>query len=105
MVQVASDKRFERKGDDLYTNVRVDLSTAILGGEVKVSTLSGDVLLSVPEGSQPGQMFRLSGRGMPTLKNPKRHGDLFARLEVELPRKLSRRERELFEELRRLQEG
>ncbi len=105
VVQVQSDRRYERRGDDLYTEVQVDLPTAVLGGEVKVRTLGGEVLLTVPEGSQPGQTFRLSGRGMPQLRNPKRRGDLYARLKVELPRKLSQRERELFEELGKLREG
>ena len=99
VVKVAEDPRFERKGHNLYTDVTVDLYTAVLGGEVTVPTLSGNVVLSVPAGTQPGQTIRLSGRGMPQLKSPKEHGDLYARIKVKLPRELSSHQRELFEEL------
>ena len=102
VVQVAPDRRFERRGDDLYTEVEVDLYTAVLGGEVRVETPAGPVMLTLPPGSQPGQTFRLSGRGMPHLRNPSQHGDLYVRLKVRLPRDLNERERELFEELARL---
>jgi curved DNA-binding protein len=99
VVKVAEDPRFERKRNDLYTDVSIDLYTAVLGGEATVPTLSGNVVLSVPAGTQPGQTFRLSGRGMPHLKNPKEHGDLYARIKVKLPRELTPHQRELFEEL------
>jgi curved DNA-binding protein len=103
VVQVERDARFERKGDELHTEVKIDLLTAVLGGEVRVPTPSGDVVLTIPAGSQPGQTFRLKGRGMPNLKQKSRHGDLFARLQVELPSRLNKREKELFEELKNLQ--
>ncbi len=99
VVRVAEDPSFERRGNDLHTDVSVDLYTAVLGGEVTVPTLSGNVVLSIPPGTQPGQTFRLSKRGMPHLKSPQRHGDLYARVKVKLPRKLTSRQRELFEEL------
>ena len=101
-VNVEDDPRFERQRDDLHTQVSVDLYTAVLGGEVKVPTLSGDVLLTIPAGSQPGQTFRLKGRGMPRLRESSKKGDLFAELEVEIPEDLSTRARELFEELANL---
>jgi curved DNA-binding protein len=101
-VNVQDDPRFERKRDDLRTQVTVDLYTAVLGGEVKIPTLSGDVILTIPAGSQPGQTFRLKGRGMPRLREPSVKGDLFAELNVEIPDHLSDRERELFEELAKL---
>ncbi len=99
VVQVAPDPRFERQGDDLYTDVTVDLYTAVLGGEVRVPTPTGDVMLTIPAGTQPGQTFRLRGRGMPKLGHPEQHGDLYVRVKVEIPRQLSPRERELFEQL------
>ncbi len=98
-VNVQDDPRFTRKRDDLHTQVTVDLYTAVLGGEVKVPTLSGDVILTIPAGSQPGQSFRLKGRGMPRLRESSRNGDLFVELNVEIPEDLNDRERELFEEL------
>jgi len=101
VIQIADDPRFARKGDDLYTDVPVDLYTAVLGGEVKVPTLSGDVVLTIPAGTQPGQKIRLSGRGMPKLRNTNQHGDLFASINVNIPRSLTPRQKELFQELAR----
>ncbi len=100
-VIVAPDPRFEREHADLHTDVRVDLYTAILGGKVPVPTLDGTVRLTIPEGTQNGQVFRLRGKGMPQLRDPEQHGDLYTRVQVELPTELSDRQRELFEELRR----
>lgn len=102
IIQVAGDPRFERKGDDLHTDVAVDLYTAVLGGKVAVPTLSGNVVLTIPPGTQPGQTFRLSGRGMPRLKDPQSHGDLLARVKVKIPRSLTSQQQKLFEELARL---
>ena len=104
VIQVADDPRYERKKNNLYTNVEVDLITAVLGGEIKVPTLSGNIVLSIPQGTQPGQTFRLSGRGMPQLKNPKNSGDLFVKVNIRIPGNLSSKEKDLFSELRRLKE-
>jgi curved DNA-binding protein len=101
IIEVADDPRFERKGDDLYTETSVDLYTAILGGEVKVPTLSGDIVLTIPAGTQPGQTFRLTGRGIPNLKNPLTKGDLYAIVKVKIPQNLSPHQKELFQELAR----
>jgi len=100
-IKVAPDPRFERKGDDLYTTVSVDLYTAVLGGEVRVPTLTGDARLKIPAGTQNGQKFRLRGKGMPSLRQKDQHGDLYARIEVRLPAQLTPQQRELFEELRK----
>jgi len=102
VVEIEPDARFERQGDDLVVEASTDLYTALLGGEVKVPTLSGDVVLTVPGGSQPGQTFRLKGRGMPQLHHSSTHGDLFARLHVALPTNLSAEERELVTRLSKL---
>lgn len=99
VISVADDPRFERKGDDLYTDVNLDLFTAVLGGEATVQTPTGNVVLTIPAGTQPGQTFRLTGRGMPHLKNPQNKGDLFARARVRLPKNLSDRQKQLFSEL------
>jgi curved DNA-binding protein len=101
-VKVLPDQRFERQGDDLCTTVPIDLYSVVLGGEVLVPTLSGEVKLKIPAGSQNGQKFRLRGKGMPKLKKKDQFGDLYARLEVQLPRKLSAKQREHFEALRDL---
>ena len=102
VVTVRPHASFERKGNDLYTDVPVDLYTAVLGGETHVSTLAGDVVLTIPPESQQGQTFRLSGRGMPDLRDPKTRGDLYARMQVQVPRQLTDREKELFQELARM---
>jgi curved DNA-binding protein len=102
VVRVQDDPRFERKGDELHTEVTIDLVTAVLGGEATVPTLTGNVVLTIPPGTQPGQTFRLAGRGMPHLRNPKQHADLFARIKVRIPRDITSQQRELYEELARL---
>ncbi len=90
---------FERKGSDLYVDVEVSLTDAVLGAEVEVPTITSKVLLKVPPLTQNGKAFRLTDLGMPRLKGQAR-GHLYARLRVSLPEKLDEREKELFEELR-----
>ncbi|HPH95301.1 MAG TPA: J domain-containing protein [Anaerolineaceae bacterium] len=102
IVEVSEDPRFERQGDNLYTETTIDLFTAVLGGQASVTTPAGNVLLTIPAGTQPGATFRLSGRGMPHLKDPQHAGDLFARIKVTLPKQLNDQQRALFEQLRSL---
>jgi molecular chaperone DnaJ len=102
-VTVLPHKRFERKGDDLYVTVPMPLYTAVLGGEVQVPTLKGtNLALKVPPGTQNGRQFRLAGQGMPTLRDASKRGDLYARVEAELPTDLSEQERQLYGELERI---
>lgn len=93
---------FRREGDDLRCDVDVDLYTAVLGGEVWVPALSGGVSLKIPPGTHSGKTFRLRGKGMPNPRDPKQRGNLLATVQVQVPQRLSARERELFEELARL---
>ncbi len=102
VIEVAPDNRFERKGDDLYTDVTIDLYTAVLGGEVSVGTLSGNVVLTIPAGTQPGQSIRLAGKGMPKLRSAGSYGDLYARIKVSLPRQLTNEQKQLFAQLRNM---
>jgi curved DNA-binding protein len=102
VVNVLPNAQYERKGDDLYADVPVDLYTAVLGGEARVRTLNGDVVLKIAPESQTGQSIRLRGKGMPHLSDPQTFGDLYARLQVQVPRNLSDDERELFTQLARL---
>jgi DnaJ-class molecular chaperone len=101
-VRVLPHPQLERHGNDLHTTVTVPLTTAVLGGEVSVPTLDGSLGIKVPAGSQPGRKFRLRGHGLPNLEARGTRGDVIAVLNVELPMDLSPRERELYEELRRL---
>ena len=100
VVTIKPHVRFERKGNDLYSDVEIPLSSAILGGDVNVATMKGQVSLTIPPESQNGQRFRLAGRGMPTLSNPSVTGDHYATIKVVLPTKLSGEEQELFQRLR-----
>jgi len=101
VTSVKPHRLFERKGDDLYVEVPVPLTTAVLGGEVQVPTLKGKLALKIPPETQNGRAFRLTRQGMPHLSNSSR-GDLLARVKVVLPTGLSAEEKELFEQLNQL---
>ncbi|MGE5618181.1 MAG: DnaJ C-terminal domain-containing protein [Sphingomonadaceae bacterium] len=102
VISVRPDPNFERKGDDLYVEVPVPLTTLMLGGEAHVPTPKGTKLaLRIPPETQNAKQFRLAGQGMPHLQGGGR-GDLYARVKAVLPTNLSPRERELFQELARL---
>jgi curved DNA-binding protein len=100
-VRVLHHDLFERRGDDLHCDVPVDLYTAILGGDVRVPTLTAAVNLKIPRETQGGRTFRLRGQGMPRLRQPERRGDLLARVRVVIPEALSDEEQALFRELAR----
>jgi curved DNA-binding protein len=99
-ITVEPDANFERKDDDLYTNASVDVFTALLGGEAEVQTLGGRIRVNIPPGTQPEQLIRLAGRGMPKIRNAETRGDLYVRVKVSIPKKLSARQRELLEQAR-----
>lgn len=104
-VSVRTDRRFERAGDDLKTEVDVPLYSAVLGGEIVVPTPAGRVALAVPPGSQNGRQFRLRGQGMPRLKDKSgERGDLLARIKVTIPEDLTEQERALFRQLQDLRQ-
>jgi len=101
VAKVLPHKLFERKGDDLYTEVSVPLATAMLGGEVSLPTLNGNLSLKIPPETQNGKVFRMAGKGMPQLGNNK-YGNMFAKVKVVLPTNLTEEEKKLFERLRSL---
>jgi len=99
-VRLMPHPTFERKGDDLIVEVPVSYLTAALGGEMQVPTLTGKTLtVKLPPGTQSGQQLRLTGKGMPRLKEGG-HGDLYARIKITVPKTLTERERTLLEQLR-----
>ena len=102
LIQIEEDGRFERDGSNLTTTSNIDVFTLILGGDVDVDTPTGKVKLSIPAGTQPEQIFRLAGRGMPNVKDPKTKGDLYVKLKVQIPKYLSSKQRELIEEASRI---
>ncbi len=105
MVEVGEDPRFERQDDDLQTSATISVFTALLGGEAEVETLAGPIKLKIPAGTQPDQVFRLAGRGMPHVRNTQTKGDLFVRVKVRVPRQLSSKQKALLEEAARLKSG
>ena len=105
-IHMTPDSRFERKGQDLHTKVRVPVTTAVLGGEAEVANPGGrPIRLRIPSGTQNGQVFRLKGKGMPFVGKPNEFGDLYATVEAELPRQLTPEERTHYEALAKLAGG
>jgi molecular chaperone DnaJ len=97
-VTVKPHPLFERQENDLLVNINVPLTTAVLGGEVKIPTLKGTLALKIPAETQNGRVFRLAGQGMPVLGKDTR-GDLKAKVNVVIPTNLSDEEKELFRKL------
>jgi curved DNA-binding protein len=104
-VQVAPDPRFERDGDELTADVPIDFYTAALGGDVRVPTIDGSVMLKVPARTQAGRTFRLRGKGMPRLERPNQRGDMYARARLILPEPLSDSELETLRQLAEARRG
>jgi curved DNA-binding protein len=103
VVKVLDDPKFKREGDDLHTEVEVDVFTAMLGGKVNVRTLDGKpTVVTVPPMTQGGQKLRVSGKGMPRLRQPHQHGDLYARVIITIPTSLTPEQKRKLEELRAL---
>lgn len=94
-VRVLPDKNFRRRGDNIYSVESIDPAIAVLGGTLKITTLTGTAELKIPSGTQPGTEFRLRGYGVPN------RGDLYATVNVKIPTKLSRDKKRLWEELSR----
>ena len=105
-VRLAPHSLFERKGRDLYVKAPLPVTTAVLGGEVEVPTISGKaVRLKIPGLTQNGQMFRLKGYGMPAVGKPEDKGDAYARVEIQLPTELSPEARQHYEALAKLSDS
>jgi DnaJ-class molecular chaperone len=104
IVKLLEDSTYKRKGDDLYVDLPVNIFDLVLGGEVKVPTMSGQVAMTIPEGTQNNRLLRLSGKGMPKVKNGGA-GDQYVRLIGQLPQNLSDKEKKLFKELATLRNG
>src|SRR5690606_3106454 len=98
-VHVTPDPRFKKDGANLVTELSIKLSDALLGGEYKIATLDGEETISIPQGVSHGEMLRISGKGVPAGTRGRR-GDLFVRVKITLPRKLSRSAKQLVEKLR-----
>ncbi|HCM21796.1 MAG TPA: molecular chaperone DnaJ, partial [Porphyromonadaceae bacterium] len=99
---IEDDAVFKRLGDDVYTEASIDLYTAVLGGEITINTLDGQVKMTVKPGTQPDAKLRLKGKGFPVYKQNGRFGDLYVTLKILLPQNLSDREKALFTELSKI---
>ncbi len=104
-VRVHPDPRFERQGNDLHTTLAIDLYTALLGGDAQVNTMTGQLKLKIPAGTNPGRSLRLRGKGMPVYGKTDQFGDLYVKIEVKMPTNLTDEERQLLEKLRDLRKA
>jgi molecular chaperone DnaJ len=101
VTRVASSDTYERRGDDLIVQVPVSFTTAALGGKVDVQTPEGPVTLKIPAGSEDGKLLRIKGRGAPRLSGSGK-GDVLARIRIQVPKRVNKKEKELLEQLQEL---
>ena len=104
-IKIAPHERFTVEGNDLRIRLPIELEDAVLGATVRVPTLTGAVEMKIPSMSSSGRTFRLRGKGMPRLRNAEQHGDLYVKVEVQLPTGLTPEQRGLFEQLRGMKEA
>jgi curved DNA-binding protein len=99
---ISNNSDFKREGNNLYSDIDLDLYTAILGGEIYVNTFDGKVKIKVPEETQTGSKVKLKGKGFPVYKKENQFGDLYITYNIKTPTKLSQKEKELFQELSKI---
>jgi curved DNA-binding protein len=102
---ISNNTAFRREGSDLHSAHKLDLYTAVLGGETMVETFDGKAKLKVPAGTQSGTVVKLRGKGFPVYRQEGKFGDLFVTYQVQVPQGLSEKERSLFEELSALRKN
>ncbi|MCA9386058.1 molecular chaperone DnaJ [Candidatus Dojkabacteria bacterium] len=100
-IDVSADEELERRGDDIYSETTIDVVTATIGGSIQIRTVHGDITLKIPTGTQPGKVFRLSEKAGPKFKG-RGNGDHYVKILVEVPKKLSKKEKNLWEQLQEL---
>ena len=98
-IRVREHKIFKRQGYDMVCDVPISFIKATLGGEISIPTLEGEIKHTIAEGTQPGTVVRLRGKGIPKLRGNNSRGDLYANLIVEIPKKLTEKQRELLKKL------
>jgi molecular chaperone DnaJ len=99
MLDVQPHKFFRRRENDLILNLDINLAQATLGADIAVPTLEGEATLKIPAATQPGKVFKLKGKGVPHLRRKDQRGDQLVIVNVEIPSKLTKEQRELFEKL------
>lgn len=100
-IKVLPHKNITRDGDDLSTNLEIDFYTAVLGGEVTVNTLAGNILLKIPPKTQAGKSFRLKGKGMPIVNQAGKYGDFYVKITLVLPENITEEEITILQKLRK----
>ncbi len=98
-ININMPDQYERKGNNLYYTHPIDIYTAVLGGETTVETLSGKAKLNVPAGTSGGKLFKLKGLGMPEFRNASKKGDLYVRIQIEVPQNLTEEQKEQFKKM------
>ncbi len=101
-IRLQPDARFERQGDDIRSTLSITVLDAVLGAEVQVETVHGSMTMTIPAGTQPGQVLRIKNKGMPIV-NTSRLGDHFVTIDLVVPTRLGREEKRLYEELKKQQ--
>jgi molecular chaperone DnaJ len=104
VIVVKEHPLFTRQGDDIYCEVPVSFTQAALGAQIEIPTISGRTTLKVPPGTQTGAEFRLRGKGFPNVRGYG-HGDLLARIFVEVPTHLTAKQRDVLEQYAKLENG
>jgi len=99
-LEVELHDEFERRENDIYVTRDINVTTAVLGDTIEIETVVGKVKLKIPSGTQPGTVFRIKGKGAPILGRYDERGDHYVKVNVEIPRKISRSEKKLWEELK-----
>jgi molecular chaperone DnaJ len=100
-IYIRPHDKFQRKGDDLYVTVPISFSQAVLGGEIDISTLEKDIILKIPPGTEPGEVFKIKNLGIPHFSGYGR-GDLYVKVQVKTPKRLTKKQKELIKKLQEL---
>lgn len=101
-IDIQPHPQFSRDGDDLHAEIALDLYTAVLGGSLKVPTPDGAKNITIPAGTDGGKKFRLKGLGMQNYENPAKKGNLYVRIKIAVPKKLTPEQKKLFEKLSKI---
>lgn len=96
VIDVTPDKKFTREGADVVSDKEISFSQAVMGAEVEVPTIDGDIKIRIPEGTQPATLIRLNGRGIPHIQSNRR-GNHYVRIKIAIPKKLTKKQKELLE--------
>ena len=100
-IEVEPSKEFERRGNDIYTETNIPIHTAVLGGETKVNTPYGEVNLKIPKSTEGDTIFKIKDKGMPVLGSENQKGDMYVKVNLDVPTRLSRAEKKLWEQLKK----